>query len=170
MFWNHGDAFAKGNLLEPGPKEVCNPNIAIAFRRIGLSENAGWGLSDVIANWTKLGHARPAIQNDKTGKFFEVTLLDQAALHSIAEQVNEVTEQVSRLLNCLLRGPMGTWRLMHRLQLQHRPTFLYDHLQPALAAKLVAMTQPDSPRSPTQKYRLTDKGRQLRERLSLEIV
>jgi len=127
-------------------------------------------LSDVIANWTKLGHARPAIQNDKTGKFFEVTLLDQAALHSIAEQVNEVTEQVSRLLNCLLRGPMGTWRLMHRLQLQHRPTFLYDYLQPALAAKLVAMTQPDSPRSPTQKYRLTDKGRQLRERLSLEIV
>jgi len=170
MFWNHGDAFAKGNLLEPGPKEVRNPNIAIAFRRIGLSENAGWGLSDVIANWTKLGHARAAIQNDKTGKFFEVTLLDQAALHSIAEQVNEVTEQVSRLLNCLLRGPMGTWRLMHRLQLQHRPTFLYDHLQPALAAKLVAMTQPDSPRSPTQKYRLTDKGRQLRERLSLEIV
>jgi hypothetical protein len=28
MFWNHGDAFAKGNLLEPGPKEVRNPNIA----------------------------------------------------------------------------------------------------------------------------------------------
>jgi ATP-dependent DNA helicase RecG len=165
-----GDAFAKGNLLEPRPKEVRNPNIAIAFRRIGLSENAGWGLSDVIANWTKLGHARPAIQNDKTGKFFEVTLLDQAALSVVAEQVNEVTEQVSRLLNCLLEGPLGTWRLMHQLQLQHRPTFLYDYLLPALAAKLVAMTQPDSPKSPTQKYQLTDNGRQLRERLSLEIV
>ncbi len=127
-------------------------------------------MRDVIANWTKLGHARPAIQNDKTGNFFEVTLLDQAALSVVAEQVNEVAEQVTRLLNCLLEGPMRTWTLMHQLQLQHRPTFIYDYLQPALAAKLVAMTQPDSPKSPTQKYRLTDKGRQLRERLSLEIV
>ncbi len=69
-------------------------------------------MSDVIANWTKLGHSRPAIQNDKTGKFVEVTLLDEAPLHIIAEQVNEVTEQVteqvSRLLNCLLGGPLGT--------------------------------------------------------------
>jgi hypothetical protein len=100
--------------------------------------------------------------------------IEQAALASVAEQVNEVTEQVTeqvtRLLNCLQEGPLGTWRLMHQLQLQHRPTFLYDYLQPALAAKLVAMTRPDSPKSPTQKYRLTDKGRQLRERLSLEIV
>ncbi len=65
---------SSGNLLEPGPKEVRNPNIATAFRRIGFSENPGWGLNDVIANWPKLGHARPVIINDKAGQVFEVTL------------------------------------------------------------------------------------------------
>jgi len=45
------------------------------------------------------------------------------------------------------------------LQLRHRPTFLYDYLQPALETGLVEMTQPASPKSPTQRYRLTKKGR-----------
>ena len=44
VFWNPGDAFATtADLLEPGEKEVRNPRIVTAFRRIGLSENAGWG-------------------------------------------------------------------------------------------------------------------------------
>ena len=49
---------------------------------------------------------------------------------------------------------------MRILELNHRPTFLYDYLQPALLLKVVEMTQPDSPKSPTQKYRLTAKGKQ----------
>jgi len=48
---------------------------------------------------------------------------------------------------------------MQALGLRHRPTFLYDYLQPALNAGLVEMTQPESPKSPTQKYRLTAKGK-----------
>ena len=53
---------------------------------------------------------------------------------------------------------LGTKELLERLQLKHRPTFIYDYLQPALAAGVIEMTQPDSPRSPTQKYRLTRLG------------
>ncbi len=45
----------------------------------------------------------------------------------------------------------------------HRPTFLYDYPRPAIQAGFVEMTQPDSPRSPTQKYRLTEKGRRYLE-------
>ena len=80
----------------------------------------------------------------------------------VTEQVTvQVTEQVKRLLRSLKGSPCGTREIMEALQLRHRPTFLYDYLQPALEANLVAMTQPDSPKSPTQKYRLTDKGRVL---------
>jgi ATP-dependent DNA helicase RecG len=91
IFWNPGDAFAIGDLLEPGPKEVRNPNIAIAFRRIGFSENAGWGLNDVIANWTKLGHTPPIIKNGKASKDFEVTLM---ALNTADAHTGQVTGQV----------------------------------------------------------------------------
>jgi len=52
---------------------------------------------------------------------------------------------------------------MQAMGLNHRPTFLYDYLQPALSIGLIEMTQPDSPKSPTQKYRLTEKGKSVLE-------
>ena len=42
--------------------------------------------------------------------------------------------------------------------MKHRPTLEQDYIKPALYLGLIEMTQPDSPRSPTQKYRLTEKG------------
>ena len=78
VFWNPGDAFAIGvDLLEPGEKEVRNPRIVTAFRRIGLSENAGWGLRDVFRNWQQLGNVPPRITNDKGRKSFELVLLKE---------------------------------------------------------------------------------------------
>ena len=75
IFWNPGDAFASfADLLEPGEKEVRNPRIVTAFRRIGLSENAGWGLRDVFTNWQQLGNVPPVIHNDKAAKTFELVL------------------------------------------------------------------------------------------------
>ena len=81
VFWNPGDAFASGvDLLEPGEKEVRNPRIVTAFRRIGLSENAGWGLRDVFRNWQQLGHVPPTIANIKGHKCFELTLRKEELL------------------------------------------------------------------------------------------
>ena len=81
VFWNPGDAFATGvDLLEPGEKEVRNPRIVTAFRRIGLSENAGWGLRDVFRNWQQLGNVPPRFTNDKRRKSFELILLKEEML------------------------------------------------------------------------------------------
>lgn len=76
----------------------------------------------------------------------------------------QVTEQVKRLLICLEERPFGTKDAMQCLGLSHRPTFLYDYLKPAIQAGFVQMTQPDSPKSPTQKYRLTEMGKRRLER------
>ncbi len=82
VFWNPGDAFASvADLLEPGEKEqLRNPRIVTAFRRIGLSENAGWGLRDVFRNWQQLGNVPPRITNDKSRKQFELVLLKEKLL------------------------------------------------------------------------------------------
>ncbi|KHD09286.1 hypothetical protein PN36_34125 [Candidatus Thiomargarita nelsonii] len=72
---------------------------------------------------------------------------------------DQVTDQVKRLLGLLNAGQaLKVTEMMARLNLNHRQTFRTNYLKPALAAKLVEMTQPDSPRSPQQKYRLTPKG------------
>lgn len=81
FFWNPGDAFATNTeLLDPGEKEVRNPHLVRAFRRIGVSENAGWGLRVMFRNWRQLGNVPPAIGNDKRRKAFGVTLLKETLL------------------------------------------------------------------------------------------
>lgn len=77
------------------------------------------------------------------------------------QATDHVTDQVRRLLELLREGEMGSTGLMRRLGLSHRPTFRTNTLDPALAAGWVERTQPGSPRSPTQRYRLTAAGRRV---------
>ena len=74
VFSNPGDAFSTDEqLLQPGDKPVRNPLIVNAFRRIGLSEQAGTGLREILKSWRQLGFDRPNITNDKADKRFELT-------------------------------------------------------------------------------------------------
>jgi cell filamentation protein, protein adenylyltransferase len=78
----------------------------------------------------------------------------------VADQVDDhVTDQVVLLIEALGSGESGSMDLMKALELSHRPTFRENYLNPALAGGWIERTQPDSPRSPTQRYRLTEKGR-----------
>lgn len=78
--------------------------------------------------------------------------------HSHTPQVTpEVTPQVKRLLT-VIHGEMSREALMQALGLKDAKHFRQHYLLPALSANLIEMTQPDSPSSPTQKYRLTAKG------------
>ena len=72
-----------------------------------------------------------------------------------AEQVTEqVTEQVKRLLKVMNKGTYSARELMAKLNLSHRPTFLYSYLRPALDAGLIVMTHSDTPCARNQKYKL----------------
>ncbi len=60
-----------------------------------------------------------------------------------------------------LNGEMTRAAVMKAVGIKNRPTFQEFYITPALKLGLVEMTQPNSPRSPTQKYRLTEKGKSL---------
>ena len=258
IFWNPGDAFyTESELLDPTEKEVRNPSIVKAFRRIGMSDQAGSGIRAIFRNWRDLGHVPPEITNDKSRKSFEIVLVkkplitdkqqeflqtvgvnltaDEADVFAFAaekgsvdltdiraltnattakvkalgeelsrklllvsisdnafeltsamkmryghertigtisqktlvptEQVaGQVAGQVSPQVAALLKvcqQEMLRVELMTELDLKGRDNFLKKYLEPALNLGLIEMSQPDSPRSPTQKYRLTAKGQKL---------
>jgi Fic family protein len=69
------------------------------------------------------------------------------------------SEQVRRLPQAIGHDRCPARTLMERLGLRHRPSFVQDYLHPALEAGLVAMTDPDHPRSPRQAYCLAEAGR-----------
>ena len=77
----------------------------------------------------------------------------------------QVTPQVRNLIRCL-DGERTRAEILRRLGLRDRKHLGQQYLQPALAEGLVEMTLPDRPRSSKQKYRLTGKGRELRDRFS----
>jgi ATP-dependent DNA helicase RecG len=73
QFWNPGDVFGDDSrLFEPGEKEVRNPAIAMAMRRIAMCEQAGTGMRMMREEWQKLGHPAPTYKNDRAWKAFEL--------------------------------------------------------------------------------------------------
>lgn len=103
-------------------------------------------------------------QCDKAGDStaFVEFLLD-AILSALRElpKTDQVTDQVRSLLKVLGVNELGAMELMKRLALSHRPTFRQSYLHPALEAGLVERTDPASPSSPRQKYRLTEAGKRI---------
>ncbi|MGE0048827.1 MAG: Fic family protein [Acidithiobacillus sp.] len=71
---------------------------------------------------------------------------------------NQVSDQVAALIRAIGSSERASTDLMQALGLSHRPTFRNNYLNPAMEGQWIERTQPDSPRSPTQRYRLTRKG------------
>ena len=105
-------------------------------------------------------------QADSAGEStpFVEFLLDalHVALNEAVTSNVEHPDPVQKLLYVFQeKTEQGITSLMDALDLSHRPTFRRNYLNPALAQGYVERTIPDKPNSPTRKYRLTEKGRQL---------
>ncbi len=84
---------------------------------------------------------------------------------SEAVDIDHVSDQVALLIEALGSKELSRMDLMKALRLSHRPSFGKNYLNPALKGGWIKRTQPDSPRSPTQRYRLTVKGLRWLEKL-----
>ena len=73
QFQNPGDALGE-ILLESNPSKPRNPLIVDAFRRAGLGDQAGTGITKISKNLHELGWRPPQIENDKIDKVFNVIL------------------------------------------------------------------------------------------------
>lgn len=270
VFMNPGDNYyTEDRLLDSGAKDVRNPAIVSAFRRIGLSDQAGTGFRAIFKNWHQLGHVPPEIMNDKAQKTFtlvltrkpliserqrifqstlgvhlspseaevfalvcikqRITVTDVRALAGctpaeaktlLARLVTQVllkpvndeecifelqdqfkanppdlsgslpltgtadlstgqvnansadlsTGQVKPLISLIDRQwavlalcdvPRSLKEILSGVGVSSRGNFISKHLHQLLEAGLIARTQPESPRSPTQQYILTKKGLEL---------
>jgi Fic family protein len=90
---------------------------------------------------------------------FMLRMILDTVTTSTPEVAPEVTPEV-RLLS-VLAGEMTRQQIKEALGLKDDEHFRKAYLLPALDAGLIEMTIPDKPRSSKQKYRLTDRGRQV---------
>ena len=104
----------------------------------------------VLAEADQLGDATPFIA------FMLQALRDVLQEAASTDHVTDhVSDQVAALIHALGEKELSSAALLKALGLSHRPTFRENYLNPALEGGWIERTQPDSPRSPTQRYRLT---------------
>lgn len=89
--------------------------------------------------------------------------------HGTEHLTEHATEQVVKLIKIII-GEHSREELMRLLNLNHREYFRKEYLQKAIELNLVEPTLPDKPKSIKQNYRLTPKGRKLKESLENERI
>ncbi len=161
--------------LPPGMREEYlgsrsvprNPLLFSLLYRMRLVEQIGSGIRRIHDACLEYGVPAPDIQ--VSPDWVTVTFLRQEAAvaphvtpHVTPHETPHVTPHVGRLI-AALRGEMSRAEIMAALGLADRGHFATTYLQPGLDAGLVEMTLPDSPRSRTQRYRLTSRGRQVQD-------
>ncbi|MDO9568586.1 MAG: putative DNA binding domain-containing protein [Hydrogenophaga sp.] len=182
VFRDHIDIISPGALpdslsiedIRRGKSNRRNPTLSEHAFRLLPYRGMGSGIPRALGEWPQIelisevsGNQftarvqRPKAQWAETGNPVIPQVADPVAGQATEQATEQVTEQVRRLCVALEQEAQGTKELMQSLNLKHRPSFLQGYLNPALKQHLVEMTQPDSPRSPTQKYRLTEQGKAL---------
>jgi Fic family protein len=114
------------------------------------------GYYEAIGQSTKMGDSAPFVE-------FMLKAIREVIEHIAGDQViDQVTDQVKRLLRFMDEAFMSAAEMMAGLALSHRPTFRKNYLRPALDAGLLEMKYPENPQHPRQRYRLTAKGRRMK--------
>ncbi len=91
-----------------------------------------------------------------------VALHEAINSESLIDPVTDpVTDPVERLLRALDGRSLRISDLMAAMGLTHKATFRANYLKPALISEMIEMTDPETPSSPAQKYRLTESGKRL---------
>lgn len=150
-----------------------NRRIGEFLKELDLTEGRSTGVPKILKAMATNGSPPPLFETDDDRAAYVIRLpvhplarVPEEATDQVTGQVTpqvtpevppQWTEAVQRLL-VVLEGEMSRQQLQDALRLSDTKHFREAFLQPALDALLIAMTQPDVPRSSKQRYRLTAAG------------
>lgn len=156
----------------PEVNDYRNPIIAEGMKNLKYVNMFNRGI-DRVQTMLKENGNEPAVFDVEKMTVFEVTVTELGGENvsgnestQVSNQVDiHATDQVKDLVN-ILEGEMTRAQLMNVLGLKNKPYFKIAYIQKSLELGVIELTQPDSPNSPTQKYRLTEKGKQMKINLN----
>lgn len=154
-------------LLSPHDSQPHNPIIANVLYKSTVLESWGRGIKLMVDECRRVGIPDPEFHAD--GGFvwvvFHYTRIvagqDRPSTDQVPTKHRPSTDQVLALLRVLEDEELSVKDMMEGLGLNHRPTFRTNYLHPALNEGYIIPLYPNQPSHPKQKYRLTDKGKEL---------
>ncbi|NUN08322.1 MAG: hypothetical protein HUU54_04020 [Ignavibacteriaceae bacterium] len=176
--WNPGklpNQLSLDDLKRTHESFPANPVIAEAMFYAGYIERLGTGIPDMIQHCLDSGLPEPEFIQEAAFRtiLWRKTNATEQPIEQPTEQLagevaGEVTREVERVL-LIMNREMKRAEMQVLLQLKHDDFFRTNYLLPALHAGYLKMTEPDSPTSPNQRYRLTTKGMALKKDLENKI-
>lgn len=155
-----------------------NRRIGEFLKELKLTEGRGTGVPKIIRAMRANGSPPPRFRTDEDRTYFATVLpihpgfspaAGSATEHVTAQVTEQVAEQVTEQVDLALtareaallrfcRTPRERAEIMTELGLSGREHFRARYLVPLLQRGLLELTQPGSPRSPSQQYRTTGRG------------
>ena len=134
-----------------------NPLLAEPLYLAQYIERMGTGTLDMIRRCSDAGLPEPEF-NDSSG--FKITIWRATPTEQIKVQPESLPGDLkSKVLNLLADGPMSRSDLSKKLRQKEVSGQLKKVFRDLLTDEMIEYTLPEKPRSPRQKYRLTDNGR-----------
>ena len=153
-----------------------NKELMRIFRDLELVESLGSGMGYIMQKYGRdnfifldnfIRMTVPYITKDREGQAVDTAQVappvEAQVAPSVAPSVTPpvtllVDKLVYRLLKAIGHREKGNAELLLCIGITDRKRLRTRYINPALEQELIEMSQPDSPHSPTQKYRLTAKG------------
>jgi ATP-dependent DNA helicase RecG len=175
--WNPGTLpppLTLARLRKPHGSVPRNPLLAEPLYLTKYIERMGTGTGDMIRRCRSVGLDEPEFALTD-GFVVTIRRKPELAFKAVGgitgevtgEVAGEVAGEVQRLLT-VMAGEMKRTDIQEALALRHEDYFREAYLIPALTAGVIEMTIPGKPTSSKQKYRLTQKGRNLIAKLAKE--
>ncbi len=177
--WNPGQlpyGLTVSKLLEPHKSLPANPLIADPLFWTGYVDKVGTGTEDIVNLCKDKGLKTPEYHQEED---FRVVIWRKNQEKRPSEGLSKgpskglSRDQVSTMLNQkwekielmirMLESASSATDLRAVMGMNNATKFKNNYLNPLIELGVVEMTQPDSPNSPTQRYRLTEAGKELLE-------
>ena len=162
--------FPHGWDMERMKSEHCseprNPLIANVLYKRKLLENWGRGISLMTEECRKANLPEPEFKlaNGFVILVFRYGTNNHTSTMQVPHKHHISTIQVQSLLNIMEYNTYSVKEMMELLELKNRSYFSKEYLKPAVETGVIEPIFPDQPKSPKQKYRLTEKGKALLEK------
>ena len=138
-----------------------NPILAKLFRLVHLSETVGYGM-DTIREWKTVTGFDVSIENDITTTTITFCLKDDnAGVNADDNASDNASDNVgdnARTILRLCKTPKSRREIFAQIGLAYHTDAYRKHIEPLLNDGLIALTIPDKPKSPNQKFIITEKG------------
>lgn len=167
MVWNDGglpSELSVQALKKKHPSVPRNKQIAEIFYYAGMIEQWGGGTRLILNECTAAGMPEPVFEQVQGFRVtFKKISEPKEPTRQVPDKYPTSTPQVAdkrRLLD-FCATPRSIKEMLDFMGLKDRESFMHKHLHPLLKGGALAMTDPDSPQNPKQRYVRTEKRKQL---------